>query len=100
MSVSAAGEEDSLEFLLDGQVLPWKTSGFDDREFYDWHGTQGFTSGQHTFSVRSKTTPTNPNIPRMIASITLHEFGTASEYNPSPDHISAYPTWDVFRRKT
>lgn len=36
VSVSAAGEADSLEFQLDGQILPWKSSGFDDREFYTW----------------------------------------------------------------
>jgi hypothetical protein len=100
VSVSAAGEEDSLEFLLDGQVLPWATRGFDDREFYDWYGETGFTPGQHTFSVRSKTNPTNPDIPRMIASVTLHEFGSPSEYNQSPDYVSAYPTWSVSRVKT
>lgn len=50
VSVSAAGEEDSLEFTLDGQVLPWRTTGFEDREFYSWNGDQGFTSGSHTFS--------------------------------------------------
>ncbi|CAG7831624.1 unnamed protein product, partial [Allacma fusca] len=42
VSVSAAGEDDCLEFLLDGKVLPWTTHGFDDREFYDWYGNEGF----------------------------------------------------------
>lgn len=50
VTVSAAAEEDSLEFTLDGDVLPWKTSGYDDREFYMWSGNEGFTSGQHTFT--------------------------------------------------
>lgn len=50
VTVSAAGEEDSLEFLLDGQVLPWKTTGFDDREFYGWSGNEGLTSGRHNFT--------------------------------------------------
>lgn len=49
-SVSAAGEEDSLEFLLDGEPLPWKTTGFDDREFYSWSGNEGFTAGRHNFT--------------------------------------------------
>jgi hypothetical protein len=47
VSVSAAGEEDSLEFVLDGVVLDWSSRGFDDREFYDWVGTQGFTPGNY-----------------------------------------------------
>jgi len=100
VSVSAAGEEDSLEFLLDGEVLPWASRGFDDREFYDWVGTQGFTPGQHTFSVRSKTASTNPDVPRMICSITLHEYGSETDYHTDKDWVSAYPTWDVFRQKT
>ena len=50
ITVSAAGEEDSLEFLLDGKVLPWKTTGFDDREFYGWHGSEGFSLGEHNLT--------------------------------------------------
>lgn len=50
VSVSAAGEEDSLEFLLDGEALTWKTNGYDDREFYLWSGTEGLTAGQHNFT--------------------------------------------------
>lgn len=46
LSVSAAGEEDSLEFLLDGEVLPWASRGSDDREFYDWSGNEGFSAGK------------------------------------------------------
>jgi len=100
VSVSAAGEEDSLEFTLDGQVLPWASRGFDDREFFDWYGNQGFSSGSHTFSVRSKTPSTNPDVPRMICSITLHEFGDESQFHEDKNWVSAYPTWDVNRIKT
>jgi len=100
VSVTAAKELDCLEFRLDGQVLPWQTRGFDDREYYDWYGTEGFTSGTHTFTVSSKTPPTNPDIPRMIANINLHEFGTPSEFNHANDHVSAYPTWSTSRVKT
>lgn len=53
VTVSAAGEEDSLEFTLDGEVLPWKTSGFDDREFYGWSGNAGFSSGSHSFTGKN-----------------------------------------------
>lgn len=45
MSVSAAGEDDSLEFSLDGEILPWETRGSDDREFYDWFSEEGFSEG-------------------------------------------------------
>lgn len=50
VTVSAAGEENSLEFTLDGNILPWQTSGFEDREFYSWTGNEGFSQGTHTFS--------------------------------------------------
>lgn len=46
VSVSAAGEEDSIEFILDGEVLPWESRGSDDREFYDWHSDEGFLTGK------------------------------------------------------
>ncbi|KAI9290891.1 hypothetical protein K502DRAFT_353517 [Neoconidiobolus thromboides FSU 785] len=99
-SVTAAGEANSLEFVLDGKVLPWQARGSDDREFYDWRGEQGFTAGTHTLTVRSKTASTNQDIPRMIASVTLHEFGDENEFKIANDNYSAYPTWDVNRRKT
>jgi len=98
-SVSAAGEANSLEFLLDGVLLPWQSRS-DDREFYDWSGNQGFSQGQHTIVVRSKTPSTNPDIPRMICNIVLHEFGDQNEFRIENDYYSAYPTWDVSRRVT
>lgn len=45
LSVSAAGEADSLEFTLDGEILPWESRGSDDREFYDWFGDEKFSAG-------------------------------------------------------
>ncbi|KAG4074958.1 hypothetical protein HA402_014537 [Bradysia odoriphaga] len=100
VSVSAAGEEDSLQFVLDGEILPWQSRGFDDREFYGWYGYEGFSEGNHTFSVRSLTPSTNEDIPRMICSVTLHEFGNEDEFHMDNDIVSAYPTWDVSRRVT
>ncbi|CAG7827968.1 unnamed protein product, partial [Allacma fusca] len=82
------------------QVLPWTTHGFDDREFYDWYGNEGFIKGPHTFSVRSKTNSTNPNIPRMICNVQLHEFGSETDFHMSNDYISAYPTFDRYGDKT
>lgn len=46
VSVSAAGEMDSLEFVLDGEILPWQSRGYDDREFYDWFSDEGLTEGK------------------------------------------------------
>ncbi|KXN73688.1 hypothetical protein CONCODRAFT_25466, partial [Conidiobolus coronatus NRRL 28638] len=99
-SVTAAGQADSLEFTLDGKVLPWQSRGSDDREFYGWYGSTGFSAGQHTLTVRSKTNSTNQNIPRMISSVTLHEYGNEKEFKISNDYYSAYPTWDINRKKT
>lgn len=56
--------------------------------------------GEHTFSVRSKTASTNADIPRMICSVQLHEFGNEDEFNMENDHISAYPVWDDRLRVT
>lgn len=36
----------------------------------------------------------------MICSITLHEFGSEDEFVEDNNHVSAYPTWDVWRLKT
>ncbi|KXN73693.1 hypothetical protein CONCODRAFT_3381 [Conidiobolus coronatus NRRL 28638] len=100
ISVTAAGQADSLEFTLDEKVLPWQTQGSDDREFYRWYGNSGLSAGQHTLSVSSKTNSTNNRIPRMISSINLHEYGDEKEFNISNDYYSAYPTWDINRKKT
>ncbi|KXN73689.1 hypothetical protein CONCODRAFT_3375 [Conidiobolus coronatus NRRL 28638] len=100
ISVTAAGQADSLEFSIDGKVLPWQSRGSDDREFYGWYGSTGFSAGQHTLTVRSKTGSTNPNIPRMLSSITLHEYGNEDEFKISNDYYSAYPTWDINGSKT
>jgi hypothetical protein len=100
ISVTAAGQADSLEFAIDGKVLPWQSRGSDDREFYGWYGSSGFSAGQHTLTVRSKTGSTNPNIPRMLSSITLHEYGNEEEFKISNDYYSAYPTWDINGSKT
>jgi len=100
VSVSAAGEADCLEFTLDGEILPWTSSGYDDREFYDWYGFEGLSAGPHSVMVRSKTDPTHPFIPRMICAVRLHEFGTESEFEMDNAHVSAYPTWDNQGRLT
>jgi len=100
VTVSAAGEEDCLEFKLDGEILPWNTTGFDDREFYMWSGVEGLAAGRHNFSVRTKTPSTHPDIPRMICSIRFHEYGNEEEFHSSNSYVSAYPTWDYYGSKS
>lgn len=100
LTVTAAEKEDALEFLLDGKPLAWKSKGSVDREFYDWRGTAGFRAGKHTLQVRSLKPTANAKIPQMIASVTLHEFGTEDEFKTDNEHYSAYPTWDYLKRKT
>lgn len=43
--------------------------------------------------MRSKTIPTNPDIPRMICVVNLHEFGSEDEFHMDNNFISGYPTW-------
>jgi len=50
--------------------------------------------------VRSKTTPTNPTVPRMICSINIHEFGSDEEFHADNTYVSAYPTWSASGSKT
>lgn len=52
------------------------------------------------FVVRSKTDSTHPDIPRMICSIRLHEYGNEDEFHMSDSYVSAYPVWDIYGRKT
>lgn len=52
VSVTAAQHDDALEFVLDGQILPWKSTGSEDREFYIWSGDEGLSRGVHNFGGR------------------------------------------------
>lgn len=42
----------------------------------------------------------NPKIPTMLCSVALHEFGDESEFHVDNNHVSAYPTWNYWRRKS
>lgn len=54
LSVSAAGEPDSMEFILDGEILPWISRNSDDREFYTWWGDEGLSEGINIQLARPK----------------------------------------------
>lgn len=49
LSVTAADRDDSVEFLMDGKPLAWKSTGSSDREFYIWTVNEGFSRGLHNF---------------------------------------------------
>ncbi|ODM95888.1 hypothetical protein Ocin01_10777 [Orchesella cincta] len=100
VSVTASEQDEDLEFLLDGKPLPWKSTGLEDREFYNWDGKEGFSFGFHNFAIRSKSPSRNEKVPRMICSIALHEFGTEEEFHMENDYVSAYPTWNFLRKKS
>lgn len=56
LSVSAAREFDSMEFILDGEILPWTSRDSNDREFYRWSGDEGLTEGIYNErTTKSKT---------------------------------------------
>lgn len=104
MLISASGvpEPDSLEIFLDGEKLPWKSVGHNDRSFYDFgSNSTGLSRGDHTLEFRtvSKRQPNSDVIPQ-ICSVTVHEYGNEQEYRMNNTIISAYPTWSIQNRKT
>ncbi|KAI9290956.1 hypothetical protein K502DRAFT_297693, partial [Neoconidiobolus thromboides FSU 785] len=100
ISITGVPEADGLEIILDGVALPFKSRGSIDREFYNWSGASGFTKGTHTLTIRNKGVPIDPNVSRMLAMVTMYEYGDESEFMISNEVISAYPTWDSSRRKS
>lgn len=50
--------------------------------------------------VRAKSRAADNKIPTMLASVALHEFGDESEYHIDNEYVSAYPTWNYWRRKS
>jgi hypothetical protein len=51
-SVSGCPEDNSIEVLIDGVKLPWKSQGLLDRSFYDFHSETGFSNGNHVLTFR------------------------------------------------
>ncbi|KAJ3290429.1 hypothetical protein HDU79_003237 [Rhizoclosmatium sp. JEL0117] len=104
LRITASGVEtpDSLQVLLDGKILAWKTSGDLDRHFSDWiNNESGFSEGEHTLEFRQGYPPASPNAPiRQLCSVTLHEFGSQEEYHFSPDYIGAFPTFSLSGKKS
>ncbi|MES1912252.1 MAG: hypothetical protein MHM6MM_004558 [Cercozoa sp. M6MM] len=103
-SVSGAETQDSIEVLLDGKKLDWKTSGILDRSFSEHISEEPLSPGAHTLTFRALRRATSDDYSiRQICSITMHEYGAEDAFVwrswPTP-HISAYPTWNAMGRKT
>jgi len=79
-SVSGTETQDSFRVTLDGQELPWNTTGNYDRQFTEIMGTSGFTAGTHRL-VFSQLKPSNTELPRQLCSLNLMEYKNETEYH-------------------
>jgi hypothetical protein len=94
MRFSASGCEapGSLVVTIDGQVLPWNTTGLLDRGFYEYYRAGGFSSGTHRLVFSSGYPPDHGWI-RQLCSISLIEYKNESAYHFDNNYIGAYPTF-------
>mmetsp|Transcript_7530 Transcript_7530/g.8245 ORF Transcript_7530/g.8245 Transcript_7530/m.8245 type:complete len:590 (-) Transcript_7530:146-1915(-) len=90
-TISGCPEEDSLIVLFDGEPLDWKSHGEDDRTFYQYEGSEGFSSGEHTLEFKQAYPGSGP-IERQLCSLTLHEYMDAPQFHWE-DYIGAYKTY-------
>jgi len=90
-SVSGCPENDSIEVLLDGVKLPWKSQGLLDRSFYEFFSNAPFSSGAHTLVFRQLTTPTGPM--RQVCNVGLISYMNEGEFHMDNSYINAYPVY-------
>jgi len=90
-SVSGCPEQDSIEVLIDGQKLDWKTQGLLDRSFYYFHSKTGFSSGSHILTFRQLTRPNGPI--RQVCNVGLNSYMNSPEFNYENNYINAYPIY-------
>jgi hypothetical protein len=102
LSLSASGVDtnDSLNIILDGKPLEWKTNGVKDRTFYTWNSTEGLSAGKHEIIVKSGDNNFDGPIMKQLCHLDLMEYGDENEFQMNNEEvISAYPTWNSFGRK-
>ncbi|KAF9934386.1 hypothetical protein FBU30_002210 [Linnemannia zychae] len=105
ISHSGVDTDDSFEVYLDGKRLNWTSPGGYDRDFSEWSGDEGFTAGPHEIEFRQgakyDNDPVDESRPiRQLCSVTMHEFMGEDQYRFDDSIISAYPTYDLYGRKT
>ncbi|KAH7036594.1 IgA peptidase M64-domain-containing protein [Linnemannia elongata] len=105
ISHSGVDTDDSFEVYLDGKRLNWTSPGGYDRDFSEWDGEEGFSAGAHEIEFRQGAKyddePVDGSRPiRQLCSVTMHEFMGEDQYRFDNSVISAYPTYDLYGRKT
>ncbi|KAK3841038.1 MAG: IgA peptidase M64-domain-containing protein [Linnemannia gamsii] len=105
ISHSGVDTDDSFEAYVDGKRLNWTSPGGYDRDFSEWNGEEGFSAGPHELEFRQGSKyddePVDGSRPiRQLCSVTMHEFMGEDQYRFDNTIISAYPTYDLYGRKT
>jgi hypothetical protein len=88
-SVSGCESQDAIKVSIDGNVLPWKTSGLLDRGFHQFVGQTGFTNGNHVLRFEQVSPP--KEMPRQLCNLYLIEYMDEDKFKWSDDYINAYP---------
>jgi hypothetical protein len=68
-----------------------------DRSFYDFHGKEGFTAGEHVLKFEQKTRANNHI--RQVCNVGLNEFMNDDEFVWKNDYINAYPLYNGQNRR-
>jgi len=86
-SISGCETQDSCEISIDGVPLPWKTQKLKDRSFYEFHGKDGFSRGNHILKFEQKTRPSGHI--RQVCNVGLNEYKNDDEFMWRNDYINA-----------
>ncbi|KAJ1549498.1 hypothetical protein HK405_000338, partial [Cladochytrium tenue] len=102
LKFSASGVElpGSMEVSLDGELLPWNTSGIVDRSFYEYEFPTRLAAGLHTLEFRQTLPPEASHPIRQLCSVTLHEYRAEPHYHSDNGHYGAFPTFALNGRKS
>ncbi|KAI9199331.1 IgA peptidase M64-domain-containing protein [Polychytrium aggregatum] len=102
MTASGVDTDGSMEVLLDGQPLEWKSTGILDRSTFTWTETEApFSKGSHVLEVRQLTRPNKTAPIRQLCSLNLHEYADEPNYHFDDNtYVSAFPTFDINNRKS
>ncbi|OZJ03033.1 hypothetical protein BZG36_03259 [Bifiguratus adelaidae] len=94
LQISASGVETdgSFEAYLDGEPLPWNTTGNLDRAFTVWERHESLKAGDHHLEFRGTAPATKDSPIRQLCSTNMHEFPSEDKYISDSSHISAYPS--------